>query len=299
MESTEGFIVLFFLFYIVFLIISMWVIFIKAGKPGWSSIIPIYNLFVLLNIAGKSWWWFFFLIIPFINIIAIIALLHNLSISFGKGIGFTFGLIFLGFLFIPILAFGNAKYVGPGGKPINNPIPQPVDLQDDKPITTDDISIQKPPTILSDLIQPGLIAKIYTIFFMDDCMVFAKTGSGGTDTSGSMRAFHGGAGANALIFSGIGKIIDFHSSQQRGNAAAQYAALNPSSMVSAHKHNFMLTYNSVKMIELKGPNFAGEMKVIVTAETTHKFRVDNCSKSLADYFEKTFNEFLPGKIVRR
>ena len=38
---------------IVFLIVTMWKIFTKAGKPGWASIIPIYNVFVMLDIAGK------------------------------------------------------------------------------------------------------------------------------------------------------------------------------------------------------------------------------------------------------
>ena len=30
-----------------------WKMFTKAGKPGWAIIIPIYNLIVMLEIAGK------------------------------------------------------------------------------------------------------------------------------------------------------------------------------------------------------------------------------------------------------
>ena len=35
-------------------IISLWKIFVKFGKPGWASIIPIYNVIVLLEIVGKD-----------------------------------------------------------------------------------------------------------------------------------------------------------------------------------------------------------------------------------------------------
>lgn len=92
----------------------MWVIFTKAGKPGWAAIIPIYNIIVLLEIVGKPLWWIILVIIlPFIFGIW---MLNLLSKSFGKGVGFTIGLIFLGFIFFPILAFGDAKYNGPAGK---------------------------------------------------------------------------------------------------------------------------------------------------------------------------------------
>jgi hypothetical protein len=38
-----------------------------------------------------------------------------LSKSFGKEEGFTIGLLLLGIVFYPILAFGDAKYLGPYG----------------------------------------------------------------------------------------------------------------------------------------------------------------------------------------
>lgn len=105
---------LFQLIILVLYIASMWVIFTKAGKPGWAAIIPIYNIIVLLEIVGKPLWWIILVIIlPFIFGIW---MLNLLSKSFGKGVGFTIGLIFLGFIFFPILAFGDAKYNGPAGK---------------------------------------------------------------------------------------------------------------------------------------------------------------------------------------
>lgn len=98
------------------LIASMWRLFKKAGQPGWACIVPIYNYIVLLRVVGKPWWWFFLLCIPIVNIVIIIIIYHHLSLSFGKGGGFTAGLVLLGIIFFPILAFGDSKYVGPGRK---------------------------------------------------------------------------------------------------------------------------------------------------------------------------------------
>jgi hypothetical protein len=101
---------------IILMIASMWTLFNKAGQPGWASIIPIYNLIVFFRVIGKPWWWLFLLIIPIVNIIFGIWSLNLLSKSFGKGEGFTVGLIFLSVIFLPILAFGDNKYQGPAGK---------------------------------------------------------------------------------------------------------------------------------------------------------------------------------------
>ena len=114
-----GVIIVIYLAIIVLMIASMWTIFSKAGKPGWASIVPIYNLIVLLEIVGKPWWWLFLMLIPIVNIVILIIVWHNLSLSFGKGGGFTVGLILLGIIFLPILAFGDAKYVGPGEQQTN------------------------------------------------------------------------------------------------------------------------------------------------------------------------------------
>ena len=97
------------------LLAAFWKIFAKAGQPGWASIIPIYNVLVLLRIVGKPYWWLFLLIIPGVNIVLLIMITHELSKSFGKGAGFTFGLMVLSFVFYPILGFDGAPYLGPGG----------------------------------------------------------------------------------------------------------------------------------------------------------------------------------------
>ena len=96
-------------------IISMWKIFAKAGQPGWAAIIPIYNYIVWCKIVGRPGWWVLLLLLCFP--IFFIILCIDLAKSFGQGVGFALGLIFLSIIFFPILAFGGATYQGPSAAP--------------------------------------------------------------------------------------------------------------------------------------------------------------------------------------
>lgn len=101
---------------IILVFASGWKIFEKAGKPGWAFIIPIYNTIVLLEIVGKPWWWLLLMIfLPPVGLVLGIWMYNLLSKSFGHGVGFTLGLIFLPIIFLPILGFGDSKYQGPVG----------------------------------------------------------------------------------------------------------------------------------------------------------------------------------------
>ena len=93
-------------------IVGAWFMFEKAGEPGWAAIIPIYNWLIGIKIAGKPWWFILFLLIPVVNLVVYIIILDGLSKNFGKTTGFTVGLFFFRFIFIPILGFGNAVYSG-------------------------------------------------------------------------------------------------------------------------------------------------------------------------------------------
>jgi hypothetical protein len=95
------------------MIVSMWKVFAKAGQPGWAAFVPIYNFVVLLRIVGKPTWWLVLFCIPLVNFFALIMVAMDLAKSFGKSKGFGMGLIFLGFIFYPLLAFGDAQYQGP------------------------------------------------------------------------------------------------------------------------------------------------------------------------------------------
>lgn len=103
---------LFMLAFIALMIASLWKVFTKAGEPGWAAIVPIYNTIVMLKIAGKPWWWFILMIIPLVGIVVMIIAVVALAKNFGKGVGFAIGLIILPFIFFPILAFSDAKYLG-------------------------------------------------------------------------------------------------------------------------------------------------------------------------------------------
>ena len=94
----------------IFLLICRWKIFKKAGKEGWESIIPIYNIIILLEIVKKPIWWFFLLLIPIYNIYIIIIINIRLAKFFGKDSVFGVFLTFFNFIFEPILALGNSKY---------------------------------------------------------------------------------------------------------------------------------------------------------------------------------------------
>ena len=117
-----GFIVSLLMFAIVVIvIISLWKIFEKAGVEGWKALIPFYNMWVFAEIVGQPGWLgliaVFLTFIPYIG--ALLAsviffyLYYLLAKAFGKDILFALGLFFLGFIFLPILAFGDAKYTKP------------------------------------------------------------------------------------------------------------------------------------------------------------------------------------------
>ncbi len=92
------------------IIAGVWKTFTKAGMPGWGAIIPIYNIILLLQIAGRPIWWIILLIIPVVNLFVGIIVGIDIAKNFGKGTGFGIGLALLGFIFYPILGFGDAQY---------------------------------------------------------------------------------------------------------------------------------------------------------------------------------------------
>ena len=108
---------------LILMIVAMVKIFSKAGKPGWHSIIPILNGWQMCVIAGKPGWWSIVMILvgiipivgAIVSLVMAVMVCHGLSQNFGKGTGFTVGLLFLGPIFMLILAFGSAQYVGQGG----------------------------------------------------------------------------------------------------------------------------------------------------------------------------------------
>ena len=102
-------------------IIGMWKVFTKAGKLGWASIVPIYNVMVMAEISGKPNWWGLLCLIPFVGWIFLIIITAGVAKNFGQGIGMTILMIFgIGWL---ILGFGSAQHSGGGNQPEYAPQP--------------------------------------------------------------------------------------------------------------------------------------------------------------------------------
>ncbi len=106
-------------------VIASWKFFQKCGKNGWESIIPIYNSWIKVEIAGLNWWWFLFLIFSVLGsisgndsykvLVGIVPLFgnfvcnYNLSKKFHQDTGFAILMTLFPWLMIPIIAFSK-KY---------------------------------------------------------------------------------------------------------------------------------------------------------------------------------------------
>ncbi|TAE47670.1 MAG: signal peptidase I [Bacteroidetes bacterium] len=91
---------------------SVWTVFEKAGQPGWGAFIPVYNLYLLTQIAGRSGNWVLFFFVPILNVVTMFILQIDIARRFGKEDSFGVGMALLPFVFYPMLAFGDAQYDG-------------------------------------------------------------------------------------------------------------------------------------------------------------------------------------------
>lgn len=122
-------------------IVAMWKILEKANEPGWKSLIPVYNVYMLFRIAWKPGMFWVMLglsigaplltmlmfleeamlaiepLLALAAVIAVMVIVIILNVKLAKAFGqpgvFAVGLILLGFIFQCILAFGSAEYIGP------------------------------------------------------------------------------------------------------------------------------------------------------------------------------------------
>jgi len=92
------------------IIVSLWVVFKKAGESGWKSLVPIYNLYILLMISGVPGWWLIMFFIPVVGVVFSLLVKLALAKKFGKGALFGIGLFLLPIIFYPLLAFGGSQY---------------------------------------------------------------------------------------------------------------------------------------------------------------------------------------------
>jgi signal peptidase I len=104
-----------FILLIVLPYVGLYKLFEKAGKPGWQGVIPILNAYVMIKLSGKPTWWIILVLIPVINILALLGITIDFLKSFGK-----FSLkeqaagVLLPFIYLPKWGFDQeTKYLGP------------------------------------------------------------------------------------------------------------------------------------------------------------------------------------------
>lgn len=114
-QALSGLFLLLLLAFVVLMIASTWMVYEKAGEPGWASIIPIYNTYVTLKIGGNPWWYLLLLLVPLVNVFIAVKMWVDVAEAFGLGLGWGLGLAFIPFIFLPLLAFGDYTYQGRGG----------------------------------------------------------------------------------------------------------------------------------------------------------------------------------------
>lgn len=110
-RSYIYFLVSFVIMFIIFLI-SLWKIFVKTGRRGYYSLIPIYNLYLFNKIVMYNGWLFILMFIPVINILYLIRFNYKLGKLFGKGMVYIFGLIIFPIYFVFALSNDNSVYLG-------------------------------------------------------------------------------------------------------------------------------------------------------------------------------------------
>lgn len=93
--------------WMVLMLVSFWVIFTKAGEPGWASVVPIYNIWVLIRIVGRPWWFILLLLIPLVGAFIWFLILWDLAKRYNYGVLMGLGLYFIPFICFPYLAFAS------------------------------------------------------------------------------------------------------------------------------------------------------------------------------------------------
>jgi hypothetical protein len=108
--GTIGSILIFAVF--VAILAGCWKMFEKGGQPGWGCLIPFYNVYLILKLAGRPGWWLVLFLIPFVNFLIAAVVWIDVARAFGKSVLFGIGLWLLTPIFVCVLGFGDAQYQG-------------------------------------------------------------------------------------------------------------------------------------------------------------------------------------------
>lgn len=146
LAAVMGFVMAFsFLFvaFLVLVIIARWKIFTKAGIEGWKSLIPVYSDYLEWKLSWNNTTLFWVALglaiggsllcniassstdggLSFLSVLGLILFLgaavlelmqsFKLFQSFGKGVGWLVGYLFVPNIMLLVLGFGSAQYLGP------------------------------------------------------------------------------------------------------------------------------------------------------------------------------------------
>lgn len=103
-------------------IVSLWKLFTKVGKPGWHAVVPFLNMYDLFEISGMAGWLFIATFIPIVGIIISVMCYINLAHRFGKSDGFGILMLFFPYVCIPMLAFSKLPYDDRNNYSFHSPI---------------------------------------------------------------------------------------------------------------------------------------------------------------------------------
>jgi len=92
------------------LVASWWRLLAKAGRRGWTALIPIYNVIALLRVARCPWWWVIPLCIPLVTVFVQVAAYYRFARAYGRDVWTLLLLFALPVVGFPVLAFGSASY---------------------------------------------------------------------------------------------------------------------------------------------------------------------------------------------
>lgn len=116
--------------------VGCWKIYNKFGEPGWKCLIPFYNTWVEYQytwdtkmailvwvlsfgsgvvmefVGNQSFLYDVFGILSLVGWVISIIGYHKLAKAFGKGVGYTIGMILMPSIFVTILGLGKSQYIG-------------------------------------------------------------------------------------------------------------------------------------------------------------------------------------------
>jgi len=99
----------------VLMVIANWKLFVKMGEEGWKSIIPFYNLYIMLEKAGYPGLLVLLVLVPGFGSLALCVIMIMAWISLGEKFGKTTGwtvafLVFFNMIGIPYLAWSDDTF---------------------------------------------------------------------------------------------------------------------------------------------------------------------------------------------